>query len=170
MSEKAEDHYKERLREMMAAYGDQILRLCFLYLGDSDMAGDAAQETFLSAYQALPRFKGKSSEYTWLTRIAVNACRQLRRKPWFRMVDRGVDITTLPLAGEEKEPVDDTVLTEVMSLPEKYRQVILLYYYQGLDTKEVAAVLRIPAATVSTRLKRAKEQLRPRLERWYFDE
>lgn len=65
---------------------------------------------------------------------------------------------------------DDSLLKEVMNLPDKYRQVVVLYYYQELTAEETAQALGVPAATVRTRLKRARESLKARLEGWYFDE
>lgn len=65
------DGKDERLYQMMEQYGDGILRMCALYLGDSALA----QETFLKAYRSMDTFRGESSEKTWLTRIAINLCR-----------------------------------------------------------------------------------------------
>ena len=151
---------------LMNEYGDSILRLCAMYLRDIPLAEDAAQETFLRAYRALDRFRGDSSPKTWLTRIAINVCNDLshkrRRQP--------LVLERIPDAANNDSAPDDSVLTEVMALPEKYRAVILLYYYQELSVSEIAHVLRITRNSVSVRLNRAREMLRLRLKKWYFDD
>ena len=84
------------LSRLMAAYEKDILKLCCLYLRDAGMAEDAAQETFFKAYRALDRFRGECADKTWLVRIAVNTCKDMRRAAWFRFVDRRVTLDRLP--------------------------------------------------------------------------
>lgn len=156
------------LEQAMADYGDGILRLCFLWLGDRSAAEDAAQETFLQAWRGRERFRGDSSLKTWLTGIALNVCRHQLRSPWRT---RRVDWEAVgELAAPERTETDDTVFRAVASLPGKYRAVVVLYYYQGFSTAETAALLHPPAGTVSVRLKRARERLLPMLKEWYYDE
>ena len=128
----------ERFAQMVERYQTSLLRTCCLWLGDAALAEDAVQETFLKAYRALPRFRGESSEKTWLMRIAVNTCRDLRRSAWFRHTDRRVTPDMLPEAAAPPDPEASSLLTDVMDLPVKQREVILLYYYQGMDVREVA--------------------------------
>jgi len=68
---------EERIERLIDLYEDRLLRLCFLYLHDCTLAEDAVQETFLKAYNALSKFRGESSEETWLMRIAVNTCKDI---------------------------------------------------------------------------------------------
>ena len=161
---------EQRMEQMVTAYGDSLLRLCFLYLNDIQLAEDALQNTFLAAWRALDGFRGDADEKTWLTRIAINSCKSIARGAWFRRVDRSAVLDMIPCDRNLFDEADDTVLKKVMALPAKYRAVILLYYYQNFKICEIAQILRVPEATVSTRLKRARERLRPQLERWYFDE
>lgn len=153
---------------VMRAYGDGVLRLCFLYLRERAAAEDAAQETFVRAWRGCEQFDGRSSLKTWITGIAVNVCRNQLRSPWRR---RRVDWETLEdCAAPDRTETDDTVTRAVLALPAKYREAVVLYYYQGLSTAEMAAALRLPAGTVSTRLRRARERLMPMLKEWYYDE
>ena len=162
---------EERLRQMMEQYGDGILRMCALYLRDAALAQDMAQETFLKAYRYMDTFRGESSEKTWLTRIAINLCKDELRRPWRRHVDGTQPVEAVLLAAPEgPSPEDDTVLQAVMALRPKEREVILLRYYQHLKLEEIAKVLNVPKGTVTSRLNRAKTTLRKRLERWYFDD
>lgn len=81
-----------------------------------------------------------------------------------------MDLDTLPERPANFEFPDNTVLTEVMRLPAKYRGVILLRYYEGLKQKEVASALGLTEGKVRTRLNKANEILRDRLKEWYYDE
>ena len=146
------------------------MRVCFLFLKDRQLAQDASQETFIKAWRALDSLREDGAEKAWLMKIAVNTCRNMVRNRYFRMVDRSVSTDDLPEPSSVDRQEDDSLLKEVMNLPDKYRQVVVLYYYQELTAEETAQALGVPAATVRTRLKRARESLKARLEGWYFDE
>lgn len=76
------------IEALMRQHEDSILRLCLVYLQDYHLAEDAMQGTFLKAYRGYDRFKGDSSLYTWLTRIAIYTCRDEHRSAWHRRVNR----------------------------------------------------------------------------------
>lgn len=147
----------ERLSEWLSAYGDLINRTCVLILGDSMLAEDAAQETFIRAWKSMDKFKGDASPRTWLTRIAINVCRNVRRTAWFRRIDRRIAPEELPLSSPAE---DRTLLLTVHQLPEKYKQVIILRYYHGLSLDETARVLGISRSAAHHRLQKALKQLR----------
>jgi|LSQX01.2.fsa_nt_gb RNA polymerase sigma-70 factor (ECF subfamily) len=162
---------KSNLMEtLIHQHGDSLLRLCFMYLGDRAMAEDALQDTFIKAYRALDKFRGDSSYKTWLTRIAVNVCKSIRRSAWMRHVDRNKSLDNLPAGDVPFEMADDTVIRAVMSLPEHQRTVILLYFYQGFRVPEIAQLLSVPVSTVSSQLQRGKARLKNDLKGWYYDE
>ena len=158
------------LERLMEQYGSSLLRMCALYLKDADLAQDAVQETFIRAYRHIEDYRGESSERTWLMAIAINVSRDMLRTAWFRHQSRSTDIDTLPEKPAEFEFPDNTVLTEVMHLPAKYREVVLLRYYEGLKLKEVASALGLSDGRVRSRLNKANELLRDRLKEWYFNE
>lgn len=160
----------QALERLMAQYGDNILRLCFLMLRDRELARDAAQESFLKAYRALKSLRVGDTERAWLTRIAVNTCKDMKRSRWWRLVDRRVTPEELPLQSDGENMPDDAPLRAVLALPDKYRQVVLLHYYQGMTLVEIAQSLDLPASTVRTRMMRAKDRLRQALKGWYYDE
>ena len=146
-----------------------LKRLCYLYLHDEAMAEDAVQETFLKVYRSLTNFRGEANEKTWLTRIAINTCKDMLRSGWFRHMDRRVTAETLP-ARQEVDPYHREVAAAVMNLPRKLREVILLYYYSGLNTLEIAETLKISQPAVTGRLKRARERLKTDLGGGGIDE
>ena len=160
---------RSELDRLMDQYGSLLLRMSALYLKDADLAQDAVQETFLKAYRRLNDFRGECSEKTWLTTICINTCRDMLRTAWFRHQSR-TDIDSLPEKPADFAFPDDTVLTEVMRLPAKYREVILLRYYEGLKLKETASALGLSDGRVRSRLNKANGILRDRLKEWYYDE
>jgi len=155
------------LERLMQQYGSSLLRMCALYLKDAALAQDAVQDTFIKAYRHLHSYRGASSEKTWLTSIARNVCRDYLRTAWFKHQNRRMDLHSLPETPCEFGFPDHTVLTEVMRLPLKYREVILLRYYQGLKIKETAAALHLTEGKVRGRQNRANAILRDRLKEWY---
>ena len=160
---------RSELDRLMEQYGSSLLRMSAIYLKDADLAQDAVQETFIKAYRHMNDYRGDSSEKTWLTTICVNTCRDILRTAWSRHTSR-MDLDTLPEKPAEFEFPDNTVLTEVMRLPAKYREVILLRYYEGMKLKEVSSALGLSDGKLRTRLNKANEILRDRLKEWYYDE
>lgn len=156
------------IERLMAEYGGSVARVCVLFLRDRQLAQDAAQETFVKAWKAIDSLREGGSEKAWLMQIAVNTCRSMLRSRYFRMVDRSVSIDDLPEPAHMDETGDDSLLREVMALPDKYREAIVLHYYQELTAEETAKALNVPAATVRTRLARARKMLKSRVEGWYF--
>ena len=153
--------YFERL---VQAYQTPLRRLCCVMLKDVHLADDAVQETFIKAYRSLNSFREESSEKTWLTRIAVNTCRDMMRSRWFVHIDRSVDIAGLPEESAESDPEDTELMETVLKLPRKQREAVLLYYYQNLTMQETAEALQITVSNVSRRLESARKALRKQLE------
>ena len=125
------DH-EQRLRQWIASYSDMILRTCCLCLADPEQARDAAQDTWIKAWKHMDMFDRReiANEKAWLLRIAVNTCRDYRRTAWFRHIDRRQALEDLPPRLVAVEPEDHSLALTVMDLPDRYRQVILLYYYR----------------------------------------
>ena len=154
----------------MERWEKPMLHLCFAYLGDLALSEDAVQETFFRAWKGYGRFRGEAQEKTWLTRIAINACKDLMKSAWARKTDRTVTPDTLPEGAVPFQARDDTVTRAVLALPPKMKEAVLLRWYQGLTLEEMTRVLRLPRSTVNYRLKKAKALLRNELEEWYDEE
>lgn len=157
------------LNDAIARWEKPLLRLCYAYLCDTAMAEDAVQETFLKAWRNYGRFRGEAEERTWLTRIAINTCKDLLKSAWFRNTDRSVIPESLPEGSVSFDAQDDTVTRAVMSLPRQLKEVTLLHWYQGMTLQEMTRVLKLPRSTVNYRLKKAKAILKKELEDWYFE-
>lgn len=154
----------ETLHRMMAAYEVPIHRMCCMYLRDADLAADAVQETFLKAYLSLDSFRGECSERTWLMRIAVNTCHSMRRSGWLRFIDRRIDLAKLPEPAADAEYGLTELTIEVMRLPQKLLDVVLLHDYQGCTVREIGEMLGIPYQTVTSRLQSAHKKLQIKLK------
>lgn len=153
------------LERLINTYGDAVLRMCYLYLKDYHMAEDAVQETFIKAMRSYDSFQNKSSEKTWLTRIAINCCKNIMRTRWFRLP--ALDIAKQHLESENQIEVfieKNNMSNAIMSLNIKDRQLIVLYYYQELSVKEIANVTGKRENTISQQLRRAREKLKKILE------
>ena len=159
---------RETLDALMVQHGSRLLRLCAMNLRDASLAQDAVQDTFLKAFRQFHRFRGDADALTWLTAIAIYVCRVYRRTAWFRHVDRRME--DLPEQAASFPFPDNTVITEVTKLPDKYREVILLRYYQDMKQKDIAAALGISDRAVRQRLNKANTMLREQLKEWYEDE
>lgn len=154
----------QTIERLIAQHQTSLLRLCYVQLQDQALAEDAVQETFLKAYKGFDSFRGDSSEKTWLTRIAVNTCRDFQRGGWFKHTDRRVTPDMLPVGTVQPDTEDLDLSLAVMKLPRKTREAILLYYYQDMSTEEIAETLGIAQSSVSNRLRRGREKLRKLLE------
>ena len=153
------------IEELIDLYGDGILRLCVLYLGDRQLAEDAFQETLIKAWKKWDEFRGESSVKTWLMRIAINTCRDVLRSGWFRTMRRSQPVETLfDLAAEGDLQEETAVRDAVLRLPGIYREVILLHCDQDMKIREIAKALGVSENTVSTRLRRARALIEKELK------
>ena len=165
-----QDQSREWLDAAITRWEKPLLRLCFAYLCDTALAEDAVQETFFKAWKGFGRYRGEASEKTWLTRIAINTCKDLMKSAWARNTDRTVTPDSLPEGSAPFYERDDTVTRAVLSLERPLKEVTLLHWYQGMTLDEMVRVLRLPRSTINYRLKKAKTILKNELEGWYYEE
>ncbi len=156
--------------DIVLGFQDRIYNLCRRMLGNAHDAEDAAQDVFLKAYQALPRFEPGASLYTWLYRIAINTCIDYKRKPFleslFKRSDEGEEIMIDMPSGEpsperlaESKQMEQTLQKSLGKLSQKLRTAIILKEIEGLSYEEIADVLDISMGTVKSRIARAREEL-----------
>lgn len=150
---------KAGLTRLMQMYEKDILNLCCMLLHDIALAEDAVQETFFKAYKGLDAFRGDSAEKTWLMRIAINTCKDIRRGAWYRFVDRRVTLERIPAPSVPSKAENVLITTAVMRLPTKECEAVLLRYYQNMNVKEIAQALGVSSSAISKRLKRALQRL-----------
>ncbi len=151
---------EERLTRMVEQYQSSLLTMCYAYLHERELAEDAVQETFLKAYRAMDSFRGESSEKTWLTSIALNVCKSMRRNAWFSRVNRSVTPEDLSVAVWDDYDQDAADLAAaIQKLPDKLKEVVLLYYYQEISMPEIAQIVGVTPSMVSKRIKKAHAKL-----------
>lgn len=168
------DHLaKNRLLEqLMTRFGTKVLRLAFTYVKDRVKAEDIAQEVFIRCYENIDQFRGEARIETWIYRITVNVCKDYLKSWHVRHVFFGSKrepltlISDKTLEGTVISRVESQTLAEfVMRLPVKYREVIILFYYEDMAVDAIAELLEQPVGTIKTRLRRARLKLRQFYER-----
>ncbi len=158
---------------LVTKYQPKVFSMAMSFIRNREAADDAAQDVFLKAYLALPKFHLKSEFGTWLYRIAVNHIKDVLRKRGRAREIPLDDVKELsfaeenPLEKAETEKEDAVrrglVHESVASLPEKYRIILTLRDIQGMPYDDIAGVLHLSQGTVDSRLHRARKMLRTKL-------
>ncbi len=163
---------RQRFEQWVGEYSDAVFRTCYVYLADRALAEDAMQDTFLKVWKSMDSFEGRnsSSVKTWIIRIAMNTCKNYKNSAWHRRVDRSKMIEELPHAASSSSDESRSVFLEVLQLPEKLRQVVILYYYHDMNMAEIGKVLKISRSAVQHRLQKAYARLRAQLGGSEFNE
>ena len=158
------------VERLIEDYGQDVLKIAYLYVKDQQLAEDIFQEVFYKVMKNYHKFEHLSSEKTWLIRITINTCKDLLRTSWLRRV------TTFGTLEEQnqtqyEQPFDMTqsesnneLYEMIMKLPQRYKEVILLFYHEDFSYDEMAKILNIPKGTVQSRLARGREKLKKMME------
>lgn len=137
-------------------YMDSIYRFAYSWTKNPDDANDVTQDVLIQLYKTTKEFESDSHMKNWLMKVTVNRCKMIFRSPWSKLED--IENYGETLGFEEETHLD--LFLAVMKLDKKYRVPLMLFYYEGYSTAEIASLLDIPEKTVSTRLFRAKGKLR----------
>lgn len=163
---------------LVRKYQHKIVKLISRYVHDSSEAQDVAQEAFIKAYRALPRFRGDSAFYTWLYRIAINTAKNHLVSEGRRPVDQQVDLqdpeqydmqarlrdVDTPEGLTLTDEIRRTVEQAIEQLPDELRTAIVLRELEGLSYEEIAQAMDCPVGTVRSRIFRAREAIGNRLQ------
>jgi RNA polymerase sigma-70 factor, ECF subfamily len=155
--------------ELVCLHSRGVIRLIYRMCGNMQLAEDAAQETFLQAWQHLPSYRPGMSLRNWLYRIGVNAAIDMLRKNK-RILPGNLDDMQLedsqpgPEATVSKEERIETIQKAILSLPGASRAVLVLREYEGMSYQEISDALDIPLGTVMSRLSYARKKLKETLE------
>ncbi len=169
-------------RVLVERYQQRVYRLALRILRDEEMARDAVQDAFLKVYASLGRFEGRSSFYTWLYRVVLNLCLDLRRRDRSsRHVEWAEEHTPLsegadpdseePMEGAPPSPhhvleraeLRERMAAAIEELPDAARRTLLLREVDGLSYEEIAEALEIPKGTVMSRLHYARRRMQKAL-------
>lgn len=161
---------EETLELLINHYGENIKRLTFTYVRNWSTAEDLTQEIFITCYLKMGDFRRECSYKTWLYKIAINKCKDFLKSRWNRfeinldnvmekISGRNISLDERVISNEQ-----DNILSQyVLSLSEKYREMIILYYYEELKIWEIEELTGINQDTIKTRLHRAKRQLQKKI-------
>lgn len=168
--ENDEDILEKSIEEVMDyiidEYGEEIKRLIFTYVKNYSTTDDIFQEFLIKVYKTIAGFKRNSKLKTWLYRIAINKCKDHLRSPIHRILLNEV------FSPKQERSAEDTLIRKeqnvrvaeaVLSLPVKYREIIILKYYQTFSIQQISATLQINESTIKTRIARGKSRLRQKL-------
>ncbi len=144
--------------EIVNRYENLLYRAALTITQNREDALDMVQETFIKWITSRPEFQSDEHEKAWLLRVVMNLSRNLVSSAAHRLSCELLDI--YPAETEEEEGI----MEEVLRLPEDYREIIYLYYYEGYNTEEIARILNLNVSTVRTKLSRGRGRLKRMLE------
>ena len=151
---------EQEINEAIERYADTVRRLCMLHLKNHADTEDIFQTVFLKYALHTEPFADAEHEKAWLIRVTINACKDLL-KSFFR--SRTVSLDEVLEQPAALAPDHRDVLEAVLSLPQKYRDVIYLHYYEGYSAREIGALLGRSEAAVNAHLSRGRNRLRTML-------
>jgi len=159
------------LIEIMELYGENLTKLAYSYVKDWGKAQEIIQDIFILCYEGYEQNHAINYFKPWIYRVAINKCKDSLRTSWVKRVVVNSHLFTSQksntISPEEYSITQEDssiLINSVFALPIKYREVILLHYYEGLSVKEIAEVLNKNENTVKTRLKRAREIIKAKVK------
>ena len=148
------------IEKIMDTYGNMLFRLCLITLGNASDAEDAVQETFIRYFQKDPVFESAEHEKAWLITVATNKCRDMLR---FRSRHRFVDLEEV---NEYTQDITDhAILDALLTVPDKFRMVVVLYYVEGYNIEEISKMIGKTSSAVKMRLQKGRRLLREAYEK-----
>ncbi len=146
--------------DLYQRYATDVLRVSYFYLGDRQKAEDVCQDVFVRLMVNAPALE-PGREKAWLLKVALNRCRDLWRGAWLKRVVLGSPtFESIPAPDDsEKREDEEAMMVAIHELPESFREVILLHYYQGYGITEISEMMNLPEGTISSRLSRGRKKL-----------
>ena len=147
-----------------------LTKLAYTYTSDWGKAQEIVQDVFVTCYNQYAKRASIQSYKAWIYRITINRAKDFKKTAWYKrifLVDRWLEEkpATVQIEKHVIERDRDLLMSEaILALPEKYRNVIILYYYEQFSVKDIASILNISENTVKTQLKRGRDKLKITLE------
>ena len=169
---------KQAFATLVSRWQDKVYTQCYRQLGHEDLAQEAAQEIFIKLYKGLGSFQFQAKFSTWLFRIILNHCANIRdyhfrrKKDFHESLEGNNPENPRQIQGQmahpdqemERKEQQELIQKSLQQLPEEQREILILREIQGLSYEEIAAVLRLNIGTVKSRVHRARNALRPILK------
>ena len=151
------------IMEICTKYGDRLYAAAFNITRQHQDAEDAVQEALLRLFRSDKEFESEEHIKAWLIRVTINIAKSTCTSFWHRnRVPYEDYMDDIPFEDEN----DKDLMEAVLSLPDKYRIIVHLYYYEGYKTREIADTLKLSENTVKTRLLQSRKLLKTKLEGW----
>jgi len=164
------------LEFIMDEYGERLTKLAYNYVKDWRLAEDIVQDVFIACYKKYEKIDEIISFKSWIFRLTINKSKDVLKSSAFRKVVINSSLFTLfsskELSPEKnllKRNEEEFLSLSVLSLPVKYREIIILYYYEECSIEEIKGILGVNPNTIKTRLSRARVRLKKMMERWGYD-
>lgn len=148
----------KNVEEKVRKHANSVYRLALSILKNKEEAEDVFQDVFVKFMLKAPNFNDEEHEKAWILRVTINICKDRLKSLWFNKREKLEE--NIPYVT----PEEDTTYYEVMKLPEKYRVVIHLFYYEGYKISEISKMLNIKESTIKSQLDRARKILKLKLE------
>lgn len=145
----------ERIENIINTQGDMLFRLCLITLGNSHDAEDAVQETFIKYLKKAPEFKSDEHEKAWLITVATNKCKDI-----IRAKNHQPQINIDDVNEFTADSTNSDIMEALMTLPEKFKTVLILHYIEGYSTKEIARIINRTTSAVKMRLQKGRSLLK----------
>ena len=146
-------------KQIFERQSDRVYRLAYIYLKNAPDAEDAVQNIFVKYISRPVDFESDSHENAWFITVTRNYCKDFFRSFWRKNVDLG-DIPDRASAQDE-----DNIMEYIMRLPEKYRELLFLYYYEEYSIKEIGKIINRKESTIQTQLSDGRKKLKEMLEK-----
>lgn len=151
---------KELFFEKLQKYKNTVFRIAYSYCKNKSDAEDISQDVFLKFYTASPSFDNEAEEKAWLIRVTINKCKDLLKSSWHSKRCDKEEITETYTMNEAQSEL----LEIVLSLPDKYKIVIHLYYYEQYTINEIAKITGKKPSTIQTQLQRGRKLIEKKLK------
>lgn len=145
------------LKEMYDRQFARVYRVCLLYLGNVQDAEDVVQNVFLKAFERQISFQDLEHEKAWFLTVARHDCTDVLRSFWRR---KRTSLTELTDQESMQESQEEPLFTKMMELPEKYREILYLYYYEEYSVRELSQLLHRKESTIQTQLADGRRKLK----------
>lgn len=151
---------KDKFCEIAETYKDTVYRVALNFYGNPYDADDTVQDVFMKLYMTKQSFQSMEHLRNWLIRVTINDCKNTVTSSWKK---RHVALDEISENIPFQEPEQSELFSQVMKLPEKYRTVLYLFYYEDYSVQEIANILEIKDSAVTTRLSRARKKIKVEL-------
>ncbi|WP_026674809.1 sigma-70 family RNA polymerase sigma factor [Alkalihalobacterium bogoriense] len=176
MKDQTENEKDIWLEKIMEEYGERLTKLAYNYVKDWSLAQDVVQDVFVTCYQKYDEVESILSVKSWIYRITINRCKDIIKSSLFQRVIVNSSLFSVfksKEVGPDMEIIrkdeQELLSLSVLSLSIKYREILILYYYEELSIDEISELLHLNANTVKTRLTRGRGKVKQWLERGGFN-